>query len=174
MEMKEYYHITPIKNKDSIIQSGLKLGTKDKYGSFKTTGKIFLFEDVDIPYPEGFFRKGKWNNNLRLIPVSDIIAKNELIISEYSLFKVKTDAQIFPDKCGEGSVQNYQHYITEPIPAEQVEWLGDFEVGKWFEYELLKEKYHIPNGCKVVQGFGGENFEVPVGTKNIYEYALSS
>ena len=138
---KTLYHISQIANKDSIVRSGL----------IPNNGKIFLFEDAEIPYPEGLFRFDKWTNNKRLIPVSDIIAKTELLLREYSLFKVEVDSNLlFADNdCGEYEVMGYQYYTKTPI--QTVEYVGDFEVGKWYDYELLKEKYHIPKGYKVVQ-----------------------
>lgn len=137
---KELYHITKIENKEKILKEGLK----------PNEGKIFLFEGVNIPYPEGLYRFDKWTNNMRLIPVSDIIAKLELLISEYSLFKITTDLETFPDNdCGEASVMKYQYYVKEPI--KEVEYLGDFFIGKFWDYELLNEKYHVPAGYKVVQ-----------------------
>ena len=136
---RELYHITRIENKDKILKEGL----------IPNNGKIFLFEDVDAPYPEGLFRFDKWTNNMRLIPVSDIIAKLELMISDYSLFKVTTDLETFPDnECGEYDVMKYQYYVKKPI--KDVEYLGDFTIGKFWDYELLKEKYHVPPGFKVV------------------------
>ncbi len=136
---KVLYHITRIENKDKILKEGL----------IPNNGKIFLFEDVDAPYPEGLFRFDKWTNNMRLIPVSDIIAKLELMISDYSLFKVTTDLETFPDnECGEYDVMKYQYYVKKPI--KDVEYLGDFTIGKFWDYELLKEKYHVPPGFKVV------------------------
>lgn len=137
---KILYHITPIENKESIQRDGL----------IPKDGKVFLFEDVDIPYPEGLFRTDKWSNNKRMIPVSDIIAKVELHIKEYALFKVEVDTDtLFADNdCGEKEVMDYQYYTCQPI--NDVEYVGDFEIGKWYDYELLKEKYHIPAGYKVI------------------------
>jgi len=141
---KILYHITPIENKESIQRDGL----------IPKGGKVFLFEDVDIPYPEGLFRTDKWTNNKRIIPVSDIIAKVELHIADYSLFKVEVDTDLlFADNhCGEREVMDYQYYTCGAI--KDVEYIGDFEVGKWCDYELSKEKYHIPVGYKVIS-FGG-------------------
>lgn len=137
--MKELYHISRIENKDSILKKGL----------IPNSGKVFLFEDVDAPYPEGLYRFDKWTTNMRLIPVSDIIAKLEVRISDYSLFKVTTDLETFPDdQCGEHDVMVYQYYVKEPI--KDVEYLGDFTVGKFWDYELLEEKYVVPPGYKVV------------------------
>lgn len=136
----ELYHITKTENRDKILKEGLKLNN----------GKIFLFEDIDIPYPEGLYRFDKWTNNMRLIPVSDIIAKLELLISDYSLFKVITDSDVYPDdKCGENEVAKHQYYVQEPI--KKVEYLGDFTIGKFWDYELLKEKFVVPSDCKVVE-----------------------
>ena len=136
---KELYHITRIENKDKILKEGL----------IPNNGKIFLFEDVDIPYPEGLYRFDKWTYNKRLIPVSDIISKLELGLTEYSLFKVTTDQETFPDnQCGEYDVMKYQYYVQKPI--KEVEYLGDFTIGNFWDYELLEEKYQVPPGHKVV------------------------
>ena len=142
----ELYHITKVENAESIKKNGLELNE----------GKIFLFKDIEIPYPEGLFRTDKWTNNKRLIPVSDIIAKVEIHIPEYSLFKVEVDEDLLhkDDDCGEKEVMDYQYYTCSPI--KNVEYMGDFEVGKWYDYELLKEKYYVPAGHKVVQFKGGK------------------
>ena len=146
--MRTFYHITRIENKDKILKEGL----------IPNNGKIFLFEDVYAPYPEGLFRFDKWTNNMRLIPVSDIIAKLEVFSNEYSLFKVETDADVFQDiNCGESMVMKYQFYVEKPI--KNVEYVGDFSVGSFWEYELLNEKYTIPDGYKKVQlKKGGKSF----------------
>lgn len=137
--MKTLYHITSIKNKDKILEEGL----------IPNKGKIFLFEDVDIPYPEGLYRFDKWTNNMRLIPVEAIIAKLEINISEYSLFKVTTDLETFPDThCGESNVMKYQFFVKEPI--KDVEYIGDFSIGNFWDYELMEDKYQVPIGYRVM------------------------
>ena len=68
--------------------------------------------------------------------------------------EVDTD-QLFADNdCGESEVMDYQYYTCTSIP--KVEYMGDYEIGKWYDYELLKEKYHIPAGHKVIAF--GENW----------------
>ena len=75
------YHITPIKNIDSIIENGIK--TKD--------GFAYLFENTTIPYCEGFYRRDKWSRIMRDFSIRDIIAKNELFLKEYALFEVDVE-----------------------------------------------------------------------------------
>jgi hypothetical protein len=59
--MKKYYHISPIKNKESILKDGLKSNEE---------GEIFLLDDIET------------------VPS---IAINQLGISEYSIFSVSPD-----------------------------------------------------------------------------------
>jgi hypothetical protein len=75
-----YYHISDIKNIDSIIEKGL-LADED--------GNIFLFINESIDEP-GIARnkQGKLCMGMKRRSVSDDIALNQLFLKEYALFEI--------------------------------------------------------------------------------------
>lgn len=75
-----YYHISDIKNIDSIIEKGL-LADED--------GNIFLFINDSIEEP-GIARnkQGKLCMGIKRRSVSDDIALNQLFLKEYALFEI--------------------------------------------------------------------------------------
>ena len=75
-----YYHISDIKNIDSIIEKGL-LADED--------GNIFLFINDSIEEP-GIARnkQGKLCMGIKKRSVSDDIALNQLFLKEYALFEI--------------------------------------------------------------------------------------
>ena len=75
-----YYHISDIKNIDSIIEKGL-LADED--------GNIFLFINESIDEP-GIARnkQGQLCMGMKRRSVSDDIALNQLFLKEYALFEI--------------------------------------------------------------------------------------
>lgn len=125
-----YYHITKRQNKESIMAIGIKANR----------GKVFLFDNVSIPYCEGLYRWDKWTTNMRDIPVVDIIAKNELLLKEYSMFRVETTVDAEDNQCGESMVMKHQHIHFGDISKENITYVGDFSVKSFWDCPLLEGK----------------------------------
>ena len=129
------YHITPIKNIDSIIENGIK--TKD--------GFAYLFENTTIPYCEGFYRRDKWSSIMRDFSIRDIIAKNELFLKEYALFEVDVEGlDLVTDVCGEITYKQ-QYKTTTDIPKEKVTYIGTYKTQPYYNFPRLKTIYR-PKG----------------------------
>ena len=125
------YHITKIDNVDSILADGLK----------KKGGYIFLFENENTPYCEGFYRRDKWSNNMRMFSVVDIIAKNEIFLSEYALFEIDVDGlPLEKDVCGE-SIDCYQKKTNADISNDKIKYIGNFKTKHFWDFPLLEGKY---------------------------------
>lgn len=138
------YHITDRKNTSSIVQNGLK--AKDGY--------VFLFEKTDYPYCEGFFRRDKWSASLRLFPIQDIIAKNQLFVKDYALFEVDVDGlEVLPDVCGE-EISKFQFKVPSDIPSDKVKYVGDFSYKNYWDYPKVEGMYERKGVIRKIGSFG--------------------
>lgn len=146
---KIMYHITKKSNVQSILNGGLK--TKD--------GKVFLFNQATVPYCEGFYRWDKFTKVMRNIEVEHIIAKNELMLKEYALFAVDVEGYTLNDDNCMESIAEYQKFVTKDIPADRLEYLGEFKVKPFWDFEKLDYNYEVPAWARVVHyQTGKQNF----------------
>ena len=130
------YHITSINNIENIIEGGLKPNND---------GYVFLFENATIPYCEGFYKRGDWSPIMREYDVQNIIAKNQLFLSEYALFEVEVDGlDLMVDYCKE-ETYIYQKKVKAHIITDRINFVGTFKTKPYYCFPKLKAKYH-PKG----------------------------
>lgn len=81
---KFYYHITDTKNIDSILTNGLRANAD---------GEIFMFDNVSIAKPGsiGFNENGDAVFGVVVRYIADIIALEQIGISEYAMFEIDSD-----------------------------------------------------------------------------------
>lgn len=118
-----YYHISDIKNIDSIIEKGL-LADED--------GNIFLFINDSIEEP-GIARnkQGKLCMGIKKRSVSDHIALNQLFLTEYALFEVSVkgiDEELENDNVKELASVYHRIARQQQIKPEFIKLCGIYKV----------------------------------------------
>ncbi len=118
-----YYHISDIKNIDSIIEKGL-LADED--------GNIFLFINDSIEEP-GIARnkQGKLCMGIKKRSVSDDIALNQLFLTEYALFEVSVkgiDEELENDNVEELASVYHRIARQQQIKPEFIKLCGIYKV----------------------------------------------
>ena len=118
-----YYHISDIKNIDSIIEKGL-LADED--------GNIFLFINESIDEP-GIARnkQGKLCMGMKRRSVSDDIALNQLFLTEYALFEVSVkgiDEKLENDNVEELASVYHRIARQQQIKPEFIKLCGIYKV----------------------------------------------
>lgn len=118
-----YYHISDIKNIDSIIEKGL-LADED--------GNIFLFINDSIEEP-GIARnkQGKLCMGIKKRSVSDDIALNQLFLTEYALFEVSVkgiDEKLENDNVEELASVYHRIARQQQIKPEFIKLCGIYKV----------------------------------------------
>ena len=118
-----YYHISDIKNIDSIIEKGL-LADED--------GNIFLFINDSIEEP-GIARnkQGKLCMGMKRRSVSDDIALNQLFLTEYALFEVSVkgiDEKLENDNVEELASVYHRIARQQQIKPEFIKLCGIYKV----------------------------------------------
>ena len=118
-----YYHISDIKNIDSIIEKGL-LADED--------GNIFLFINDSIEEP-GIARnkQGKLCMGIKKRSVSDDIALNQLFLTEYALFEVSVkgiDEELENDNVEELASVYHRIARQQQIKPEFIKLCGTYKV----------------------------------------------
>ena len=107
--MTKYYHITNPSNKDSILKDGLKCNEE---------GEIFLFENKSI----------KIDNSIHY--VSDLIAKNQIFLTEYAMFEIDLkgiEQPLINDNVAETS-SSLQWIAKQPIiKLEHINFFGYYK-----------------------------------------------
>jgi len=133
-----YYHISDIKNIDSIIEKGL-LADED--------GNIFLFINESIDEP-GIARnkQGKLCMGMKRRSVSDDIALNQLFLKEYALFEISAkgiEGKLKNDNVEELASVYHRIARQQQIKPEFIKLCGIYKVsmGELIdEWRVLTEK----------------------------------
>lgn len=133
-----YYHISDIKNIDSIIEKGL-LADED--------GNIFLFINESIDEP-GIARnkQGKLCMGMKRRSVSDDIALNQLFLKEYALFEISAkgiEGKLKNDNVEELASVYHRIARQQQIKPEFIKFCGIYKVsmGELIdEWRVLTEK----------------------------------
>jgi len=118
-----YYHISDIKNIDSIIEKGL-LADED--------GNIFLFINESIDEP-GIARnkQGKLCMGMKRRSVSDDIALNQLFLKEYALFEISAkgiEGKLKNDNVAELASVYHRIARQQQIKPEFIKLCGIYKV----------------------------------------------
>lgn len=141
-----YYHISDIKNIDSIIEKGL-LADED--------GNIFLFINDSIEEP-GIARnkQGKLCMGIKRRSVSDDIALNQLFLKEYALFEISAkgiEGKLKNDNVEELASVYHRIARQQQIKPEFIKLCGILLFG-YIEDLMNSLKYIttlMPNDCTI-------------------------
>lgn len=108
------YHITDVKNANSIIQNGLRANEN---------GDVFLFDNKSV---KKFYHKD-------YVPVSDIIAVEQLFINEYMMFEVDVNGlELQYDEVGE-ITSRLQYIHNGDIDKDRIIPLGIFDTKDYYD-----------------------------------------
>lgn len=101
MARQRYFHLAPVKARDSILSEGLRAGED---------GHLYLFTDL---------------------LVADTIAKNQVFLDKYDVYEVQRagiTARVLPDAVGEFS-RGFQRRIKQAlIEPRRLKHVGTFDV----------------------------------------------
>jgi hypothetical protein len=107
-EEKFYYHITDVKNVESILKFGLRANED---------GDIFLFENKSIGYPSVIKENGIFYQCDLIDYISDHIARGQLFLKRYAMFEVSAEGIV-----GEFINDNVAEY------GSQFQWIAKQQI----------------------------------------------
>lgn len=140
MNIKCFYHITPLENIESIKENGLKTNED---------GELFLFEGCDICHPFCHIKKdGTYKMENHWVPIDRLIATNQLFLRKYAVFAVMLDenetAQLEKDEVAESTAGD-QYIYRNDIPKSKVWVWKTVEIKDTQSWNIWNKKYVTEN-----------------------------
>ena len=140
MNIKCFYHITPLENIESIKENGLKTNED---------GELFLFEGCDICHPFCHIKKdGTYKMENYWVPIDRLIAINQLSLYKYAVYVVFLDeneaAQLEKDNVAESTASKHFIYRND-IPKHKVSLWKTVEIKPNKSCDIWSKKYVTEN-----------------------------